>query len=142
VAGTFQELWTENFVALLASKDVRPLLSFSYTSGKSSIVKLIQHLYEPSVGQVRIDDIDVHELSAEFLCRAVSVVPQEPTLMARSVKRNIMYGLEGTDSEPSQEEIEEAAKLANASSFIEALPERYETQVGERGIQLSGGQVR
>lgn len=109
-------------------------------SGKSSIVKLIQHLYEATSGSVRIDDYRVHELSADFLSKHVSIVPQEPMLMARSIRRNIMYGLEGTDAEPSQEEIEEAARLANAASFIEALPHGYDTEVGERGIQLSGGQ--
>jgi ABC-type multidrug transport system fused ATPase/permease subunit len=61
-------------------------------------------------------------------------------LFARSIRRNIIYGLEGTDREPSDEEIKEAARLANASSFIESLPQGYETDVGERGVQLSGGQ--
>lgn len=55
-------------------------------------------------------------------------------------KRNIIYGLEGTEAEPSQADIEEAARLANAADFIESLPKGYDTQVGERGIQLSGGQ--
>jgi ATP-binding cassette subfamily B (MDR/TAP) protein 9 len=109
-------------------------------SGKSSVVKLIQHLYEPSRGEVCIDGIPVQELSADWLCRNVTVVSQEPTLFARSVRRNIIYGLEGTDDEPSQEDVEEAARLANAASFIESLPQGYETEVGERGIQLSGGQ--
>lgn len=67
---------------------------------------------------------------------------QEPTLFARSVKRNIMYGLEGTDREPSDEEIKEAARQANASDFIESMPMKYETMVGERGVTLSGGQKR
>jgi ABC-type multidrug transport system fused ATPase/permease subunit len=61
----------------------------------------------------------VHELNHVWLSRNVSVVSQEPTLYARSVRRNIIYGLEGTENEPSQEEIEEAARLANANSFIE-----------------------
>jgi len=105
-------------------------------SGKSSVVKLLQHLYEPTGGEVCIDGIPVQELSADSLCRNVSVVSQEPTLFARTVKRNIMYGLEGTDDEPTQEEIEEAARLANAAAFIEALPNGYDTEVGERGIQV------
>lgn len=59
---------------------------------------------------------------------------------ARSIKKNIMYGLEGTDAEPTDEEIVEAAKLANADSFIQKMPQKYDTEVGERGVQLSGGQ--
>ena len=109
-------------------------------SGKSSIVKLINHLYEHASGSVLVDGNDVRELSPDFIAKWISVVPQEPTLMARSVKRNIMYGLEGTDAEPSQAEIEDAARLANASAFIEALPQGYDTEVGERGVRLSGGQ--
>jgi len=109
-------------------------------SGKSSVIKLMQHLYEPSAGQVLLDENDVRELSPDFLTKVVSVVPQEPTLMHRSVKRNIIYGLEGTEMEPQQDEIEQAAMLANAAGFVEALPDGYETEVGERGVQLSGGE--
>jgi ABC-type iron transport system FetAB ATPase subunit len=82
----------------------------------------------------------VAELSPSWLSQHVSIVSQEPTLFARSVKRNIMYGLEGTDREPSDEEIVMAARQANAAEFIEAMPMKYETEVGERGVQLSGGQ--
>jgi len=109
-------------------------------SGKSSIVKLIQKLYIPTSGEVFIDQIPVSDLSLDWLSRNVAVVQQEPTLFARSVKKNIIYGLEGSDDEPSHEDIEEAARLANAAGFIEALPQGYDTEVGERGIQLSGGQ--
>merc|ERR1712070_96128 len=108
--------------------------------GKSSVVSLIQHLYEADEGQVCIDGIPVEELSADWLCQNIAVVSQEPTLFSRSVKRNIIYGLEGTDAEPSMDEIREAARLANAAPFIEALPSGYNTDVGERGVQLSGGQ--
>jgi len=108
--------------------------------GKSSIVSLIQNLYEPRSGDVFIDGIKIHDLSPDWLSSNVAVVSQEPTLFARSIRRNIIYGLEGTDQEPSMEEIEEAARLANAASFIENLPRKYETDVGERGVQLSGGQ--
>ena len=84
-----------------------------------------------------------HTVSNQFgsqLSRNVSIVSQEPTLFARSIRRNIMYGLEGTEREPTLEEIKAAARLANADTFIEAMPRQYETEVGERGVQLSGGQ--
>lgn len=109
-------------------------------SGKSSVMSLLQHLYEPSAGEVLIDGHKVHDLSPQWLSRNISVVSQEPTLFARSIRRNIMYGLEGTEFEPTDEEIREAARLANAASFIEKLPLGYEQEIGERGVQLSGGQ--
>jgi ATP-binding cassette subfamily B (MDR/TAP) protein 9 len=93
-------------------------------SGKSSIVSLIQHLYEPSSGRVLFDGHEVHELSPEWLSRKVAIVSQEPTLFARSIERNIIYGLEGTDMEPTRAEIEEAAKLANAHDFIMSTPQK------------------
>ena len=105
--------------------------------GKSSLMSLIQHLYEASDGKVLLDGHEVHQLAPEFLSQHVCVVSQEPTLFARSVKRNIIYGLEGTDREPSEEEIEEAARLANAG-FIYDFPQKFDTEVGERGVQLSG----
>ncbi|KAI2496196.1 hypothetical protein MHU86_18291 [Fragilaria crotonensis] len=102
-------------------------------SGKSSVMSLVQHLYEPTQGRVMIDGICVHELSPHWLSRHVSVVSQEPTLFARSVKKNIMYGLEGTPEEPTFEEIQEAARLANAHDFIEKLPFGYDTECGSEG---------
>jgi len=107
--------------------------------GKSSLMSLIQHLYEPSNGKVMLDGHEVHEIAPQWLSRNISIVSQEPTLFARSIKRNIMYGLEGTEMEPSDEEIEHAARLANAG-FIYDFPQRFDTEVGERGVQLSGGQ--
>lgn len=99
--------------------------------GKSSIISLIQHLYEPSSGDVKIDGHRVQDLSYDFLSRNISIVSQEPTLFARSIHRNIIYGLEGTPYEPTVEEVEGAAKLANAHTFIsEHLPQGYETDVG------------
>jgi ATP-binding cassette subfamily B (MDR/TAP) protein 9 len=108
--------------------------------GKSSVISLVQHLYDASSGKVMIDGVDVHELSPRWLSQHISIVSQEPILFGRSIKRNIMFGLEGTDLEPSDEEIERVAKLANAHDFIEKMPRKYETEVGERGVQLSGGQ--
>ena len=108
--------------------------------GKSSVISLIQHLYDQSHGSVTIDGNDVWELRSEWLARTVACVSQEPTLYARSVAKNIMFGLEGTEFEPSLEEIKDACVFANAHQFILGLPEGYDTDVGERGVQLSGGQ--
>mmetsp|Transcript_5970 Transcript_5970/g.12774 ORF Transcript_5970/g.12774 Transcript_5970/m.12774 type:complete len:542 (+) Transcript_5970:1653-3278(+) len=108
--------------------------------GKSSVISLVQNMYEQSSGKVMLDDAEVHEYSPRWLNNHVSIVQQEPTLFARSIKRNIMLGLEGTDKEPSQKEIERVAKLSNCDDFIRKMPMQYETEVGERGVQLSGGQ--
>ena len=108
--------------------------------GKSSVISLLQHLYEQQSGTVTIDGHAVFELSPAWLTKHVTVVSQEPTLYARSIARNIMFGLEGTPDEPTLEDIKAAAVLANADSFICGLPDGYETDVGERGVQLSGGQ--
>jgi ABC-type transport system involved in Fe-S cluster assembly fused permease/ATPase subunit len=105
--------------------------------GKSSVMSLIQHLYEQSSGKVMLDGIDVRELSPAWLSRNVSIVSQEPTLFARSIKKNIMYGLEETAAEPTEEEIIEAAKLANAHDFIMKMPQGYDTEVGERRYNTS-----
>ena len=111
-------------------------------SGKSSVLHLLLGLYEPCMGQVSIDGVSVQELCPDWLSRHVAVVSQEPSLFARSIRRNILYGLEdstqGTDT--LQVDIEMAAKLANAASFIEEFPFGYETPVGERGQALSAGQ--
>eukprot|EP00887_Chlorella_sp_A99_P006350 scaffold3.g6350.t1 len=113
--------------------------------GKSSIVKLVERFYVPSSGRVLIDDRDAGEYAPSWLKRRVALVSQEPVLYARSVRRNIVYGLEAEDGVapgevPGQEEIEEAARLANAHQFISALPDGYDTECGEKGVQLSGGQ--
>ena len=106
--------------------------------GKSSIVSLVQHLYDPSAGQITIDGKRVQDLSYEFLSRNISIVSQEPTLFARSIHRNIIYGLEGTPHEPTEEEVKKAAMLANAHAFIENLPQGYETDVGGELNQAGG----
>jgi len=107
--------------------------------GKSSVISLVQNLYSQSSGKVMLDNVEVHEYSPRWLSHHISIVQQEPTLFARSIKRNIMYGLEGTDREPSQKEIERVARLSNCDDFIRKMPLQYETEVGERGVQLSGG---
>ncbi len=105
-------------------------------SGKSTFVKLIQRLYDIDSGRIMIDGQDVAACTQESLRRHVSVVPQEPVLFHRSLAENIAYGR----PHASQDEIEAAARRANAHDFIMALPAGYGTLVGERGVKLSGGE--
>lgn len=105
-------------------------------SGKSTTVSLLYRFYEPSKGDILIDGQPIRDLSLTTLRPNLALVPQEVLLFGGSIADNIAYGKPGA----SREEIERAAKLANASQFIESLPEGYETLVGERGAQLSGGQ--
>ncbi|DBA78719.1 TPA: hypothetical protein ACH3X1_008631 [Trebouxia sp. C0004] len=113
--------------------------------GKSSIVKLVERFYLPSAGAVRMDGRDVGVYDEKWLRRRVAIVSQEPTLYARSIRRNICYGLEledgvAAEEVPTSSEIEEAARLANAHDFIMDLPQGYDTDCGDKGVALSGGQ--
>ncbi|XP_065878935.1 ABC transporter B family member 2 [Euphorbia lathyris] len=104
--------------------------------GKSSVLSLILRFYDPTAGKVMIDGIDIKKLKLKDLRRHIGLVQQEPALFGTSIYENILYGKEGA----SEGEVIEAAKLANAHTFISSLPEGYSTKVGERGVQLSGGQ--
>ncbi|KAJ8650519.1 hypothetical protein MRB53_003542 [Persea americana] len=105
-------------------------------SGKSSVLSLILRFYDPTAGRVTVDGKDIKKLKLKSLRRHIGLVQQEPALFATTIYDNILYGREGA----SEAEVVEAAKLANAHSYISALPEGYSTNVGERGVQLSGGQ--
>jgi ATP-binding cassette subfamily B (MDR/TAP) protein 9 len=107
--------------------------------GKSSIIKLIQRLYEPEMGRILIDGIDLAELNLSWFHKQCAIVSQEPVLFARSIRDNIIYGLED-EQVPNESQIFDAARKANAHEFILKLPSGYDTQVGEKGVQLSGGQ--
>lgn len=114
-------------------------------SGKSTIVGLVERFYDPVGGEVLLDDVNIQELNLHWLRRHISLVQQEPVLFATTIYENIRYGLLGTEHENLSKEkitemIENAARMANAHEFISALPEGYETHVGERGFLLSGGQ--
>eukprot|EP00123_Amoebidium_parasiticum_P012893 comp21636_c0_seq1/m.30395 comp21636_c0_seq1/g.30395 ORF comp21636_c0_seq1/g.30395 comp21636_c0_seq1/m.30395 type:complete len:772 (-) comp21636_c0_seq1:303-2618(-) len=108
--------------------------------GKSSIVNLIERFYEPDIGRVAIDNVDVGEYDHNFLHSKIALVGQEPVLFARTIRDNIIYGLQGTSQEPTFDEVQQAAKLASAHDFIMSMPKGYDTEVGEKGVQLSGGQ--
>lgn len=105
-------------------------------AGKSTFVKLIQRLHDVEAGEVRIDGQNVAMLTQESLRAAIAVVPQEPLLFHRSLAENIAYAR----PEASRDEIVAAAIRAHAHDFISALPNGYETLVGERGVKLSGGE--
>ncbi|XP_006660395.2 ABC transporter B family member 1 [Oryza brachyantha] len=105
-------------------------------SGKSTVVSLIERFYEPSAGSIQLDGHELRELNLRWLRRQMGLVSQEPALFATSIRENLLLGRDGA----TQAEMEEAARVANAHSFIVKLPDAYDTQVGERGLQLSGGQ--
>ncbi|OAY76342.1 ABC transporter B family member 2 [Ananas comosus] len=105
-------------------------------SGKSTVLALILRFYDPTAGKVMIDGKDIKKLRLKSLRKHIGLVQQEPALFATTIYDNIVYGKDGA----TETEVIEAAKLANAHSFISALPEGYSTKVGERGVQLSGGQ--
>jgi ABC-type multidrug transport system fused ATPase/permease subunit len=105
-------------------------------SGKTSLVALISRLYDPSAGSVLLDGADVREVSLRSLRSAVAVVSDDPFLFSASVAENIAYAR----PEASIEEIEAAARRAQAHDFVSRLPQGYETQIGERGLTVSGGQ--
>jgi ATP-binding cassette subfamily B protein len=105
-------------------------------SGKSSIINLIPRFYDPVEGQVKVDGVDVRDLTLDSLRGQIGIVLQEPFLFSATVTENIAYGR----PDASQEEIEAAARAANAHDFIAGFPNGYATRVGERGVTLSGGQ--
>ena len=105
-------------------------------SGKSTLVDLIPRFYDPDNGRILIDGHDIRELSLKDLRRQIGIVPQECILMRGTIAFNIAYGLE----EQNMQKIIEAAEVADIRTFIESLPDKYESEVGERGVTLSGGQ--
>ncbi|KAJ0412389.1 hypothetical protein ATCC90586_005409 [Pythium insidiosum] len=110
--------------------------------GKSTIVSLLERFYDPESGQVLLDGHDLRALKVQWLRGQIGYVGQEPTLFMGTIAENIAYGLESRSEadRPTQQDIERAARLANAHDFISNLPEGYATQVGAKGEQLSGGQ--
>ena len=104
-------------------------------AGKSSIIRLLCRLYEPSKGRILVDGIDIRDIPQADLRRYIGVILQESFLFAGDVKRNITLG-----DNYSLEEVKEAAKLVNIDRFIEDLPDGYDTVLRERGTNLSGGQ--
>jgi ATP-binding cassette subfamily B protein/subfamily B ATP-binding cassette protein MsbA len=105
-------------------------------SGKSTLVKLLMRFYDADAGQILIDGHPIQKLSLDYLREQVGLVSQEPFLFNGTVLENILYGR----LDANQDQVERAARAAHAHEFIEQLPQRYETLIGERGVKLSGGE--
>ena len=105
-------------------------------AGKTTLASLLLRFYEPTQGRALLDGVDIRKYKQSYLRNHVGLVQQDVFLFSDSVNFNIAYG----KIKASEQEIEQAAKLAAADDFISALPEGYETKVGERGVKLSGGQ--
>ncbi|MGD6817867.1 ABC transporter ATP-binding protein [Metabacillus sp. 113a] len=105
--------------------------------GKTTIFSLIERFYKPVKGSVKIGGQDISSFDLRSWRRQIGYVSQDSPIMSGSIRDNICYGIEG---EVQDEEVKQAAELANAAEFIEKMSDRYETEVGERGVKLSGGQ--
>ena len=105
-------------------------------AGKSTVFELLQRFYDPQKGSIKLDDIDIRNLSIDYLREQIAVVAQQPSLFSNDVMYNIRYG----QPNATDQEIVAAAKAANAHDFIEKLPNGYASFLGEQGVRLSGGQ--
>jgi len=105
-------------------------------AGKTTVIQMIQRFYDPDAGQVSLDGVDLRDLDRSAFRSHMALVPQDPNIFAASARENIRFGrLDATDAE-----VEAAARAAAAHDFIMALPQGYDSFVGERGVMLSGGQ--
>jgi ATP-binding cassette subfamily B protein len=106
-------------------------------SGKTTLVNLLPRFYEYTEGSIKLDGVELQDYSREYLRKHVGIVEQEPFLFSRTIRENIVYGV---DRDVSEEEVENAAQAAAIHEVILSFPEGYETLVGEKGVTLSGGQ--
>ena len=105
-------------------------------AGKTTLVSLLPRFYEATSGEILVDGHTITSVTMESLRRAMAMVPQEATLFGGTVRQNIAYG----SADASDDEIESAARVANAHDFIQTLPRGYDSVIGDRGVKLSGGQ--
>jgi ATP-binding cassette subfamily B (MDR/TAP) protein 1 len=108
--------------------------------GKSTLIQLVERFYDPLSGRVLVDGQDISQLNVESYRSQISLVSQEPTLYAGTVRFNITLGATKPVESVTQAEIEQACKDANIHDFVMSLPDQYDTEVGGKGSQLSGGQ--
>ena len=105
-------------------------------AGKTTLINLLARFYDPQIGEVLVDGIDIRHVTLRSLRQQIGIVPQETTLFSGTIAQNIAYG----QTELDYGAIEAAAQVANAHEFIQQFPQGYHTWVGERGVNLSGGQ--
>ncbi|NAZ35318.1 ABC transporter transmembrane domain-containing protein [Rubellimicrobium sp. CFH 75288] len=105
-------------------------------SGKSTVIQLLQRFWDPQEGRITLGGVDLRDMQREDLRRQIALVPQEPVIFADTARANIRFGR----PDATDEEVETAARAAAAHDFLSALPQGYDTYVGERGVMLSGGQ--
>jgi ATP-binding cassette subfamily B protein len=105
-------------------------------SGKTTLASLVPRFYDATEGRVLVDGVDVRDVTLASLRSSIGIVAQDPFLFSATVRENIAFGL----ADATDEQVERAARLAQAHDFVERLPDGYETVIGERGITLSGGQ--
>ena len=122
------------------SLDIQPGETVAFVgpsgAGKTTIIQLILRFYDPASGRILLDGVDLADMARDDFRRHIALVPQDPVIFAASARENIRFGRpDATDAE-----VEAAAKAAAAHDFITALPEGYDSYVGERGVMLSGGQ--
>jgi len=105
-------------------------------SGKSTTISLLERFYQPQSGVIKLDDIDISNLSLESLRKSMALVSQDVQLFNDTIENNIRY----TKTDATLEQVMHAAELANATEFITKMPNGYQTQIGQLGVKLSGGQ--
>jgi len=139
------EVQVLNNVSLMVPHGKTTALVGASGSGKSTIVALTERWYDPLEGQVLLDGRDLRDLNLRWLRNQISLVSQEPTLFNATIFENVCHGLIGSQWENASEEekrelVRRACITANADNFIQSLPDKYDTVVGERAVLLSGGQ--
>jgi len=140
----FEDVWFsydgKNMVLTEIDLDVKPGQTIAILgatgSGKSSIINLIPRFYDVSKGSIKLDGLDIRDITIKNLRSHIGIVRQDPYIFSTTLRENIAYGVESA----STRGIEEAARQAKIHEFIASLPEGYDTRVGERGVTLSGGQ--
>lgn len=136
VSFSFSQKKVIDHISLTIKSGEKVALIGSSGAGKSTLIKLLMRLYDIKDGSILIDGQNIATVTQDSLRENISLVPQDPALFHRSLMENIRYGRR----DATDEEVIRAAKLAHCDEFIEALPEKYNTFVGERGVKLSGGE--